>query len=93
VCYWRLRSNRLNRYVLAKTTLELNNAVHEREQRKVTPPPDVCACVVRAAALTNKDVACANNLTTKLLHAETLSTAVPSVPGTSYRFLMCHDAT
>ena len=89
-----LRSYRwLNRHVLTKPLLELNNAINEREEREVAARADVCTSMVRGATLTNEDVACANNLTAELLYAEALATTVSSVPGTSYCFFMCHDVT
>jgi hypothetical protein len=88
-----LRSDRLNRYELTEALLELNYAINECEEGEVTARAYVCTSMVRAATLTNEDVSCTNNLTTELLNSETLSTAISSVLGTSYRFLMCHDVT
>jgi hypothetical protein len=91
------RRNRLGSWLnadgLTKSLLKLNNTVNEREQRVITPCSHVITGVVSATALTNEDISRSNNFATKLLHSETLSLAVSSVPGTSYRFLMCHRTT
>jgi hypothetical protein len=88
-----LRSHRLNGDVLPESLLELNNAINKREQRVVSACSYVITSVVCATALTNEDISSLNNLTTELLNSETLATAISSVSGTSYRFLMSHCCT
>jgi hypothetical protein len=85
-----LGRDRSNMHTLTEPLLKLNNSINEREQRIVAPSANIISSVIRAATLTNQDVSSANNLTTKLLNSETLTLAVSTVPGTSYRFLMCH---
>jgi hypothetical protein len=80
----------LDRDVLPSSLLELDDTVDEREQGIVTASAYVLTSMIGASTLTHEDVSCANDLTTKLLHSETLATAISSVSGTSYCFLMSH---
>jgi hypothetical protein len=73
--------------------LELNDSINEREECVITACAYIVTGVIGAATLPYKDISRANNLTTKFLHAKALPLTVSTVPGTSYRFLMCHDIT
>jgi len=79
-----------NIHALAESLLELNYAINEREQREITSGTNVVTSVKCATALTNQDITSANNFATELLNSETLTLAISSVSGTSYRFFMCH---
>jgi hypothetical protein len=78
---------------VSESLLELNYTVSESEERVITSSAYVVTSVIGASALTNKDISGANNFTAELLNTSSLSIAVSSVSGTSYRFLMCHDIT
>jgi hypothetical protein len=78
---------------VSESLLELNYTVSESEERVITSSAYVVTSVIGASALKNKDISGANNFTAELLNTSSLSIAVSSVSGTSYRFLMCHDIT
>jgi len=88
-----LRRKRLNRDVLSKSTLELNNPINKREQRVVTACAYVVTRMVCASTLTNEDVSSLHYFATELLNTKTLTATVSTVSGTSYRFLMSHYCT
>lgn len=78
---------------VSESLLELNYTVSESEERVITSSAYVVTSVIGASALTNKDISGSNNFAAEFLNTKSLSSAVSSVSGTSYRFLMCHDIT
>ncbi len=77
-------------FVLA---LELDYTVYLRKQGVVFSEPHIDAWVEFRSTLSNQDVAGTNHFTGEAFHTSALGPAVPSVIGTSTRFLVSHTLT
>src|SRR5690348_7069908 len=71
--------------------LELDLAVHQREQRVVAAQADARARMELGAALAHDDVAGRNRLAAIELHAQVFRVGIAAVARGTYAFLVCHD--
>ena len=69
-----------------------DDAVGEGKKRVVASHSDVTVCVVASSALTDDDIACADDFPAKLFKAEILRFAIPSVSRSSLSFFCCHGS-
>lgn len=71
---------------------ERDDAIAEGKKRVVAAHADVTVCVVAGSALTYDDIACADDLSSKLFKTEILGLAIPSVSRSSLSFFCCHGS-
>lgn len=65
-------------------------AIFESEEGVIAADTDVFTWVKTGTALTNENVACENEFSTKFFDAEPLTMAIATVSGTSLTLFLCH---
>jgi hypothetical protein len=70
--------------------VEIDFAVHQREERPIAARADILARFELRAALPDDDAAGGDGFSAKFLHAEPFADAVAAVADAALTFLVCH---